>query len=194
MHRRIHLAAFVIASVVVAGCGYNGVIDKDEAVKAAWSEVENQYQRRADLVPNLVATVKGASAFEAGTLTAVIEARARATSVRVDASIIDDPKRLEEFQQAQQALSSSLGRLIAVAEAYPALKASDTYRDLLVQLEGTENRIAVARGRYISVVADYNAYVQRLPTSIGAALRKKSTRPTFNATTHDAEIAPKVGF
>ncbi|MDP2341872.1 MAG: LemA family protein [Deltaproteobacteria bacterium] len=190
---RAPTAISAVVVLVAAGCGYNGVIDKDEAVKAAWSEVENQYQRRADLVPNLVATIKGASAFEKDTLTAVVEARARATSITVDASIIDDPARLQEFQEAQAALSSSLGRLIAVAEAYPELKASEAYRDLLVQLEGTENRIAVARGRYVTAVADYNVYVQRLPTSIGASLRKKAVRPTFDAAA-GADVAPKVGF
>jgi LemA protein len=180
--------------LLFAGCGFNTVVDKDEAVKAAWAEVQNQYQRRADLVPNLVATVKGAAGFEQQTLEAVVAARAKATSVNVDASIIDDPQRLKQFEAAQADLSRSLGRLVAVAEAYPDLKASAAFRDLMAQLEGTENRIAVARGRYVTVVGDYNAYVQKFPSMIGAKMRGKSVRATFEATTPGAQEAPKVQF
>jgi LemA protein len=191
-------SAFTLAllsfCLLLASCGYNGVINRDEAVKAAWSEVENQYQRRADLVPNLVATVKGAAKFEQETLTKVIEARAKATSVRMDPSILDDPERFKRFEQAQAELGGALARLLVVAEQYPQLQATAAFRDLMVQLEGTENRIAVARNRYVAAVADYNAYVQRFPTSIGSRMRGRAMRPTFTATTPNADVAPKVNF
>ena len=195
------LLPFLVVTVLVTsvttlttGCGYNSVIDKDEAVKAAWAEVGSQYQRRADLVPNLVATVKGAATFEDKTLTDVLDARAKATSIRVDASIVDDPARLKQFEDAQGQLGGALGRLLAVSEAYPDLKATAAYRDLMAQLEGTENRIAVARGRYIQAVADYNILVQRFPTSIGASMRGRGVRPSFTPTTAGSDVAPKVNF
>lgn len=184
----------LLALLGLPGCGYNLVIDKDEAVKAAWAEVENQYQRRADLVPNLVNTVKGAANFEQETLQRVVEARSRVGQVRVDQSTIDDPEKLRQFEQAQGELSSALSRLLVVAERYPELKATDQFRDLTVQLEGTENRIAVARRRYIEAVADYNATVQKVPTNIGAMLRGMKPRPTFTATTPGADKAPEVQF
>ncbi len=187
-------SVIVVLVFLVPACGYNGVIDKDERVKAAWSDVENQYQRRADLIPNLVNTVKASSKFEQDTLRQVTEARANATSMKVDASIIDDPERLKRFEAAQAQLSGALSRLIATAEAYPDLKASQAYRDLLAQLEGTENRIAVARRRYIEEVADYNAYVQKLPTSLGARMRGKNVRAAFTATTPGADRVPEVKF
>jgi LemA protein len=176
------------------GCGYNEVIDRDEDVKAAWGEVENQYQRRADLVPNLVKTVKGAADFEKETLQNVVEARAKVGSLQVDASTIDNPEKLRQFEQAQQGLSSALSRLLVVAERYPDLKASQAFLDLQVQLEGTENRIAVARRRYVQSVAEYNKVVLRFPTSIGASLRGKAERPNFQAITPGAEKAPEVKF
>jgi LemA protein len=179
---------------LLAGCGYNEVIDRDEAVKAAWSEVENQYQRRADLVPNLVRTVQGAANFEKSTLEAVVQARAKVGSVQVDQSVIDDPNKLKQFEQAQGQLTSALSRLLVVSERYPDLKASSAFRDLQVQLEGTENRIAVARRRFIEAVAEYNKTVLRFPTSIGAGMRGMKTRPTFKATTPGAEKAPEVKF
>jgi LemA protein len=178
----------------VTGCGYNEVIDRDEGVKAAWAEVQNQYQRRSDLVPNLVKTVKGAADFENKTLQAVVEARAKVGSMNVDASVIDDPNKLKAFEQAQDKLSSALSRLLVVAERYPELKATSAFRDLQVQLEGTENRIAVARRRFIQAVAEYNKTVLRFPSSIGARLRGKSERPTFTATTPGADKAPEVNF
>jgi LemA protein len=190
--RSPRLFAAAAALALLAGCGFNTVIQADEEVKGAWAEVQSQYQRRADLVPNLVATVKGAANFEQSTLTAVTEARAKATSIQVDPSIIDDPERLAQFEAAQQQLSGALGRLLAVAESYPDLKASAAYRDLMAQLEGTENRIAVARGRYIQSVAAYNTLVQTFPSMIGAKLRGRDVRPTFTATTPGAEVAPKV--
>jgi LemA protein len=176
-----------------AGCGYNAVIERDEDVKAAWAEVENQYKRRADLVPNLVRVVQGSANFEQQTLQNVIEARAKATSVRVDASIIDDPQRFRQFEAAQNQLGGALSRLMAVAERYPELRSTEAFRDLQAQLEGTENRIAVARRRYIEAVAEYNKVVLRLPTSIGAKLRGKALRPTFEGTPGQ-EKPPEVQF
>jgi LemA protein len=190
----VRLLVLTLALLGLSGCGYNLVIDKDEAVKGAWAEVENQYQRRADLVPNLVNVVKGAANFEKDTLTAVVEARAKVGQVKVDASTIDDPQKLQQFEQAQGQLGSALSRLLVVAEQYPQLKATDAFRDLQVQLEGTENRITVARKRYIETVADYNATVQKVPTNIGAKLRGMNPRPTFSATTPGADRAPSVQF
>jgi LemA protein len=185
------LAALLWGAV---GCGYNEVISKDEAVKAAWAEVENQYQRRADLVPNLVRTVKGAGDFEKSTLEAVVQARAKVGTVQVNASTIDDPAKLKQFEQAQGQLSSALSRLLVVAEKYPELKATDAYRDLQAQLEGTENRITVARRRFIESVQAYNQTVLQFPSSIGARMRGKTERPTFTATAPGADKAPEVAF
>src|SRR6478736_5894068 len=180
-------------SAPLAGCGYNDVVTADEGVKASWAEVENQYKRRADLVPNLVSVVKGAGNFEQETLTKVVEARSKVAGMKVDASTIDDPEKLKKFEAAQGELSGSLSRLLVVAEQYPALKATDSYRDLQSQLEGTENRITVARKRYIEDVAQYNAVVQKFPTSIGASMRGRAVRPTFEAAP-GAENAPEVKF
>lgn len=177
-----------------SGCGYNEVIERDEDVKAAWAEVQNQYQRRADLVPNLVKTVKGAADFEQSTLQQVVEARSKVGQLNVDASTIEDPAKLAEFERAQGQLGSALSRLLVVAERYPELKATQAFQDLQVQLEGTENRIAVARKRFIEQVAEFNKVVLRFPTSIGASLRGKSERPSFTATTPGAEQAPEVNF
>jgi LemA protein len=173
------LVLFAVLAFTLVGCGYNDVVDRDEDVKAAWAEVQNQYKRRSDLVPNLVKVVKGAGQFEQETLQKVVEARSQVAGIKVDASTIDDPAKLKQFEQAQQQLSGALSRLLVVAEKYPELKATDAYRDLQSQLEGTENRIAVARKRYIENVSEYNKTVQRFPTSIGALLRGKSVRPTF---------------
>ena len=180
--------------LMLSACGYNQVIDRDEDVKAAWAEVENQYQRRADLVPNLVATVRGAADFERETLEAVVQARARATQLQGDPTILDDPARFKEFEQVQAGLSGALSRLLVVVESYPQLTATAGFRDLQAQLEGTENRIAVARRRYTESVAEYNKVVLRFPTSIGSRMRGKRERPTFAATTPGAERAPKVEF
>ncbi len=179
---------------VLSGCGYNDVITQDEAVKATWAEVQNQYQRRADLIPQLVNTVKGAKDYEKETLTAVVEARSKVGQLKVDSSIVDDPARFSEFQKAQGELSSALSRLLVVAEKYPDLKATDAFRDLQAQLEGTENRIAVARGRYIETVAEYNKIVLHFPSSIGASMRGKKERPTFEATAPNAERPVEVKF
>jgi LemA protein len=181
-------------SLALPGCGYNEVITQDENVKATWAEVQNQYQRRADLVPNLVKTVKGSANFEKETLQNVVEARAKVGQVKVDSSIVDDPARLKQFADAQGQLTSALSRLMVVVEKYPELKSTAAFRDLQAQLEGTENRIAVARNRYIEAVAEYNKVVLHFPSSIGASLRGKKERPTFEATTKNAEQAPEVEF
>jgi LemA protein len=185
-------AALALA-VLASGCGYIVVIDRDEDVKAAWAEVQNQYKRRADLVPNLVKVVQGAANFEKETLQNVVDARASVGKITVDSSIIDDPERLAQFEAAQAKLSGALSRLLAVSENYPDLKTSAQFRDLQAQIEGTENRIAVARKRYIEAVAEYNKTVLRFPTSIGASLRGKSERPSFQGDpSHEAP--PEVSF
>src|ERR1051325_4511571 len=153
---------------LLSGCGYNRIQGLDEEVKAAWSEVQNQYQRRADLVPNLVATVKGAANFERDTLTQVIEARAKATSATLDPNTLNNPEAFKRFEQAQSQLSGALSRLLVTVERYPELKANQNFRDLQAQLEGTENRIAVARKRYIESVAEYNKAVRYFPTNLTA--------------------------
>ena len=150
------LVTLVSLLLVISGCGYNQLQGLDEEVKGAWAEVQNQYQRRADLVPNLVATVKGAAKFEQDTLQQVIQARAAATSVKVDTSVLDNPEAFKKFEQAQNQLSGALSRLLVVVEKYPDLKANQNFQSLQAQLEGTENRIAVARKRYIERVAEYN--------------------------------------
>lgn len=188
------VVAMLALAPAAAGCGYNEVIDRDQTVKASWSEVENQFQRRADLVPNLVRVVQGAANFEKGTLAAVVEARAKVGSMQVDASVLDDPEKLKQFEQAQGQLSGALSRLLVVSEQYPELKATAGFRDLQVQLEGTENRIAVARRRFITAVADYNATVLKFPSSIGSKLRGMKERPSFTATTPGADKAPEVKF
>lgn len=196
--RRMFVAglAVTVLGVVAAtfgGCGYNEVIDRDEDVKGAWAEVQNQYKRRADLVPNLVNVVKGAADFEKSTLVAVVEARSKVAGLKVDNSVIDDPAKLKAFEEAQGQLSGALSRLLVVSERYPELKATDSFRDLQSQLEGTENRIAVARKRYIESVAEYNKVVQRFPTSIGASMRHRGVRPTFSVAP-DVEKTPEVKF
>jgi LemA protein len=173
--------ATLMLAVSLSGCGYNEVIDRDEEVKAGWAEVQNQYQRRSDLVPNLVKVVKGNAQFEQETLQKVVEARSKVAGVKVDQSVIDDPAKLKQFEDAQQQLTGALSRLMVVVERYPDLKATEGFRDLQAQLEGTENRIAVARKRYIDSVSEYNKTVQRFPSSIGASMRGKAVRPTFSA-------------
>jgi LemA protein len=188
---RITLLSLVL---LVSGCGYNQLQGLDEEVKAAWSEVENQYQRRADLVPNLVATVKGAASFEQETLQKVIEARSKATSVNIDANALANPEAFRRFEQAQNELSGALSRLLVVVEKYPELKANQNYRDLQAQLEGTENRIAVARKRYIANVAEYNKGVRFFPTNLTAKfLLGLEPRQTFSADPVAAK-APEVKF
>jgi LemA protein len=172
------LAIAMLASLLSA-CGYNDFQAKDEAVKAAWGEVINQYQRRADLIPNLVATVKGYATHERETLEAVTKARAEATSIKVTPETLNDPEAFARFQQAQGQLTSALSRLLAVSENYPQLKADASFRDLQSQLEGTENRITVARQRYIAAVQDYNVLARSFPTNLTAMVFKYPVKPSF---------------
>jgi len=184
----------VIGLAFFAGTGtYNELVTADESVLQSWADVETQYQRRADLIPNLVNTVSGAADFEQETLTAVTEARARATSINLSGADLGDPARMEEFMAAQESLGGALGRLLVVSENYPALRATDAFRDLQVQLEGTENRINVARRDYNSAVAAYNGKVRRFPGSIVASITGFETKAPFEAR-QGAEDAPVVDF
>jgi len=185
----------VLAALSLAGCGYNDFQRLDEASKSAWSEVLNQYQRRADLVPNIVATVKGQANFEQDTLTKVIEARAKATSIQVSPETLNDPAAFERFQQAQSELSGALSRLMAVSEQYPTLQANQAFRDLRVTLEGTENRITVARNRFIQTVQDYNVLARSFPTNLTAKVMGYSPKPNFTVQ-NEAQISapPTVDF
>jgi len=180
--------------IILSGCGYNKLQGLDEDVKAAWGEVQNQYQRRADLVPNLVATVKGAAQFEQQTLQQVIEARAQATSIKLDANALSNPETFKKFEDAQRQLSGALSRLLVVVEKYPDLKANANYRDLQAQLEGTENRIAVARKRYVESVAEYNKAVRYFPTNLTANyILGLKARESFSAE-ETASKPPQVKF
>ena len=188
---------FVIltTTLILSGCGYNDFQRLDEQTKSAWSEVLNQYQRRADLVPNIVATVKGEAAFEQETLTKVIEARAKATSIQVSPETLNNPEVFQKFQAAQGELSSALSRLMVVSERYPNLKANEGFRDLRVQLEGTENRVTVARNRYIQSVQAYNVLARSFPSNLTAMAFSYSPKPTF-AIQNEAAISqpPVVDF
>ena len=191
---RSGIFALCLLLVSVSGCGYNRIQGADEDVKAAWAEVQNQFQRRMDLVPNLVRTVQGAADFEKETLEAVIQARSQAAGVKLDASLLDNPEAFARFQQTQSALGSALQRLMVVVERYPQLTATAGFRDLQAQLEGTENRIAVARRRYIESVSTYNKLVRQFPTNLTARyILSAEVRPTFEAAT-GAEKAPEVQF
>ncbi|ENU79495.1 hypothetical protein F975_02741 [Acinetobacter sp. ANC 3789] len=191
--KRMALTILLATTLLVSGCGYNSLQAKDEAVNAAWSEVENQYQRRADLVPNLVNVVKGYAKHEKDVLVQVTQARASVASLKIDAQTLQDPAAFQKFQQAQAQLGLALSRLIAVSENYPDLKANQQFLDLQAQLEGTENRIAVARKRYISTVQDYNTYVRQFPQSLTAKVIGMKTRPNFSAET-GVDKAPTVSF
>ena len=182
----------LLVTLLLSGCGYNQIQQKDEAVKAGWSEVLNQYKRRADLIPNLVSTVKGYAAHEAQVLTAVTEARAKVSQINVNA---DDAASLAQYQAAQGELSQALGRLLMVTENYPNLKADASFLNLQTQLEGTENRITVARGRYIQLVQDYNTYIRSFPQNLVAMIFGYKTKPNF-AVENEAQIqdAPNVDF
>lgn len=186
----------ILAAVLsLSGCGYNQFQSLDEASKSAWSEVLNQYQRRADLVPNIVATVKGEASFEQDTLTKVIEARAKATSIQVTPETLNNPEAFNKFQQAQGELSSALSRLMVVAERYPDLKANQAFRDLRVTLEGTENRITVARNRYIESVQEYNVLARSFPTNLTAMVFSYKPKANFSVQ-NEAQIStpPTVDF
>jgi LemA protein len=187
-------ATVVLASTLtLSGCGYNTLQVKDEAVTASWAEVQNQYQRRADLVPNLVNVVKGYAKHEEQVLTEVTQARANVAGLKVDKQVLEDPVLFQKYQQAQAQMTSALSRLIAVSENYPDLKANEQFRDLQVQLEGTENRIAVARNRYITTVQDFNAYSRQFPQVMTAKVIGMNPKPNFSAE-QGAQTAPKVSF
>ena len=186
-------ATALVASLSLTGCGYNTLQVKDEAVTASWSEVENQYQRRADLVPNLVNVVKGYAAHEEQVLTEVTQARSNVAGLKVDAEVLNDPALFEKYQQAQAQLTGALSRLIAVSENYPDLKANEQFQALQVQLEDTENRIAVARNRYISSVQDFNSYARQFPQVMTAKVIGMDTKPNFKADA-SASTAPTVSF
>lgn len=187
------LIALLSSSLLLTGCGYNTLQVKDEAVTAAWSEVQNQYQRRADLVPNLVNVVKGYATHEEKVLTEVTQARANVAGLKVDKEVLEDPVLFQKYQEAQSQLTGALSRLIAVSENYPDLKANEQFRDLQVQLEGTENRIAVARNRYITTVQDYNSYVRQFPQVMTAKVIGMDPKANFSAE-QSAQTAPKVTF
>lgn len=190
------LSVVLFMSWLLAGCGINNIPQYDEQVKSAWSQVENQYQRRADLIPNLVETVKGFARQEQETLTAVIEARSRATSIQLSADDLDDPQKLQQFQQAQNQLTGALSRLMAVSERYPDLKSNQNFLALQSQLEGTENRIAVARRDFIAAVERYNTEIRTFPGRIWHSLMYSDMpiRENFEATAENAEQAPQVQF
>jgi LemA protein len=193
-HRWLTLT-LLLTSLGLSGCGYNQFQSGNEQVKASWSEVLSQYQRRADLIPNLVNVVKGQADFEQGTLQAVVEARAKATSIQASPELVNDPQAFQKFQQAQKDLSGSLSRLLMVSENYPTLRANQGFIDLQAQLEGTENRIAVARNRYIKAVQDYNVTVHSFPSNLTAMALGYKEKPNFTVD-NEAAIAkpPSVNF
>ena len=192
--RRLSYLLAPVAALTLSACGINSIPTAEETVKARWADVQNQYQRRADLIPNLVETVKGYATQEKSVLTAVVEARAKATQVKVDASQLTDPDKLKAFQDAQNQLSGALGRLLAVTENYPDLKSNANFLALQSQLEGTENRIAVERRRYNEAVRDYNVKVRGFPTVIVAKMFGFKTKEPFKATATNADKAPEVKF
>lgn len=194
MRQSMAILATVMA-LSLTGCGYNTFQTTEEQVKAGWAEVINQYQRRADLIPNLVNTVKGEAKFEQDTLTQVIEARSRATSIQATPELINDPAAFQKFQQAQGELTGALSRLMVVSEKYPNLRANQGFRDLSAQLESTENRITVARNRYILTVQDYNVAVRSFPSNLTAMVFGYKAKPTFTVE-NERDIAkpPSVGF
>lgn len=192
LNRLFSLMIGIACMASLSSCNYNSLVDKQQTVDQSWAEVENQYQRRADLIPNLVATVKGYAAHEENTLTEVTEARSKATSINISAENLNE-ETLAQFQEAQNQLTGALKSLLAVSEAYPNLKANENFRDLQVQLEGTENRISVARGRYTEAVKDYNTSIKKFPTTIYAGWFGFTPKPQFKAAA-GAETAPKVEF
>ena len=185
--RALQAIVLVLMAALLSGCGYNTIQVQDEATKSAWSEVVNQYQRRADLIPNLVNTVKGFAAQEQAVLIGVTEARAKATQTQVNA---DDPASLQQFQAAQGELSSALSRLMVVVERYPELKSDQNFRDLQAQLEGTENRITVARNRYIQAVQDYNVTIRKFPVNLTAMVFGYDVKPNFTVENESAIAKP----
>jgi len=189
----MHALKSVLLSLLVltlAGCGYNDIQREDEAVKSAWSEVLNQYQRRADLVPNLVNTVKGFAAQEQQVLSAVVEARSRVGSIQATPELVNDPQAFKRFQDAQASMSSALSRLLVVTENYPVLKSDQNFRDLQAQLEGTENRITVARNRYIKTVEQYNVLIRQFPVNLTAMVFSYQTKANFSVENEQAIARP----
>jgi len=187
------ITLMLASTLTLTGCGYNTLQVKDEAVTASWSEVQNQYQRRADLVPNLVNVVKGYASHEEQVLTEVTQARANVAGLKVDREVLEDPELFQRYQEAQAQMTSALSRLLAITENYPDLKANQQFRDLQVQLEGTENRIAVARNRYITTVQDFNSYARQFPQVMTAKVIGMDTKPNFSAE-QSAQNAPTVSF
>ncbi|HCN90405.1 MAG TPA: hypothetical protein DIT28_14710 [Oxalobacteraceae bacterium] len=195
MNRYLKWLAIAVLASNLSACGYNEFQNKDEAIKGAWGEVVNQYQRRADLIPNLVNTVKGYASHERETLEAVTKARASATSFQITPEVLNDPEAFKKFQQVQGQLSSALSRLMVVAEKYPDLKADTSFRDLQSQLEGTENRITVARQRYIQAVQEYNVLARSFPTNLTAMMFHYQVKPSFMVENEKAiSSAPTVNF
>ena len=191
---KMTMVSIALASTLtLSGCGYNTLQAKDESVIGAWSEVQNQYQRRADLVPNLVNVVKGYAKHEEQVLTEVTQARANVAGLKVDKEVLENPELFKKYQEAQSQMTGALSRLLAVTENYPDLKANEQFRDLQVQLEGTENRIAVARNRYISTVQDYNTYVRQFPQAMTAKVIGMDTKENFSAES-SAQKAPTLSF
>ncbi len=184
------LSLLAAVTMLLTGCGYNDIQAKDEAVKAAWAEVLSQYQRRADLIPNIVNTVKGEANFEQETLTRVVEARSRATSIQATPELVNDPAALQKFNAAQGELSSALSRLLVVVENYPNLKANAGFQDLRAQLEGTENRIGIARNRFIKSTQDYNITVRQFPVNLTAMVFGYKPREQFAVENEKAIAAP----
>jgi LemA protein len=195
MKRWLLILSSIVTAFALTGCGYNQFQSLDETSNAAWKEVLNQYQRRADLIPNIVSTVKGEANFEQETLTKVIEARSKATAIQVTPEMLNDPAAMKKFQAAQGELGSALSRLMAVSEAYPNLKANQGFSDLRVQLEGTENRITVARNRYITTIKEYNVLTRQFPTNLTAMLFGYKTKEGFTVE-NEAAISkpPAVDF
>jgi len=196
LRRRLALtASAALLTLSLTGCGYNDFQRLDEQNKSAWSEVLNQYQRRSDLIPNIVATVKGEANFEQDTLTKVVEARAKATSIQATPELVNNPEAFQKFQAAQGEVSSALSRLLVVSENYPNLKANQGFQDLRVQLEGTENRITVARNRYIQSVQDYNVLARSFPSNLTAMVFSYQPKPNFTVQ-NEAQIStpPTVDF
>ena len=193
--RGLRAGLLLLLAAVLSGCGYNEFQRLDEQVKAGWSEVLNQYQRRADLIPNIVATVKGEAGFEQETLTRVVEARSKATSIQATPELVNDPEAFGRFQAAQGELTGALSRLMVVVEQYPNLKANQGFQDLRVQLEGTENRITVARNRYIQTVQDYNTLARTFPNNLTAMVFGYDIKPSFTVQ-NEAQISapPAVSF
>ncbi len=195
MHRFFRTALAIMLAATLSACGYNEFQRLDEQVNAGWAEVLSQYQRRADLIPNIVSTVKGEANFEQETLTRVIEARAKATSIQVTPELARDPEAFKQFQAAQSQLSGALSRLLMVSESYPNLKANQGFQDLRVQLEGTENRITVARNRYIKAVAEYNVLTRQFPSNLTAMALSYGVKPNFTVQNEAAiSNAPAVSF